>query len=98
MQKLNWGGGFSSGQILVLHSFIHTHTYLYCSVKGPLLCNNCEMGSYTRAVSGQRLGKHVPVARQLSSMPRCYKQGTSQLIVSSIWEAVKSGLELEAEE
>jgi hypothetical protein len=28
----------------------------------PLLCNKCEVGVYTRAVSGQRLGKHVPAA------------------------------------
>jgi hypothetical protein len=30
----------------------------------PLLCNDREMDGYIRAVSGQRLGKHVPVARQ----------------------------------
>jgi hypothetical protein len=30
----------------------------------PLLCNDREMGGYTRAVSGHRLGKHVPVAKQ----------------------------------
>jgi hypothetical protein len=29
-----------------------------------LLCNDSEMGGYTRAVSGRRIGKHVPVARQ----------------------------------
>jgi hypothetical protein len=29
-----------------------------------LLFNDREMGGYTRAVSGQRFGKHVPVARQ----------------------------------
>jgi hypothetical protein len=29
----------------------------------PLLCNGSEMGGYTRPVSGQRLGKHVPVAK-----------------------------------
>jgi hypothetical protein len=29
----------------------------------PLLCNDREMGGYTRAVSGQQLDKHVPVAR-----------------------------------
>jgi hypothetical protein len=29
-----------------------------------LLSNDHEMGGYTRAVSGKRLGKHVPVARQ----------------------------------
>jgi hypothetical protein len=31
----------------------------------PLLDNACKkMGGYTKAISGQRLGKHVPVARQ----------------------------------
>jgi hypothetical protein len=30
----------------------------------PLLCNVREMGGYTRPVSGQRLLKHVPIARQ----------------------------------
>jgi hypothetical protein len=30
----------------------------------PLLYNDSEVGGYTRAVSGQRLGKHVSVARQ----------------------------------
>jgi hypothetical protein len=30
----------------------------------PFLCNDREMVGYTRAVSGQRLGKPVPVARQ----------------------------------
>jgi hypothetical protein len=30
----------------------------------PLLCNDREMGGYTRAVSGQQLGKHVVVGRQ----------------------------------
>jgi hypothetical protein len=28
----------------------------------PLLSNDREMGAYTRAVSGQRLDKHVPTA------------------------------------
>jgi hypothetical protein len=28
----------------------------------PLLCNDREMGGCTRAVSEQRLGKHVPAA------------------------------------
>jgi hypothetical protein len=30
----------------------------------PLLCNDREMSGYTRAVSAQPLGKHVPVAMQ----------------------------------
>jgi hypothetical protein len=29
---------------------------------GPLLCNDREISTYTRAVSRQRLCKHVPVA------------------------------------
>jgi hypothetical protein len=43
------------------------------------------MGGYTRAVSGQRLGKHIPAASDMHatgtvfstwSVLRCYKQGT----------------------
>jgi hypothetical protein len=30
----------------------------------PLLCNDCEMDGYIRVVTGQRLGKHVPAAKQ----------------------------------
>jgi hypothetical protein len=30
----------------------------------PLLCNDREVGGYNRNVSGQRLGKHVPIAGQ----------------------------------
>jgi hypothetical protein len=30
----------------------------------PLLCNDHEMGGYTSPVPGQRLSKHVPIARQ----------------------------------
>jgi hypothetical protein len=30
----------------------------------PLLWNGCEMGGYTRPVSGQRLGEHIAVDRQ----------------------------------
>jgi hypothetical protein len=39
----------------------HKHTYILQRVE-PLLCNDCDMGGYTRAVSGQWLGKHVPSA------------------------------------
>jgi hypothetical protein len=53
----------------------------------PLLCNNREMGGYIRAVSGQRLGKHVTAATDTnatreelcflcSACRGCYKQGT----------------------
>jgi hypothetical protein len=34
------------------------------TVLEPFLCNGHEIGGYTKAVSGQRLVKHVPVARQ----------------------------------
>jgi hypothetical protein len=30
----------------------------------PLLCNDREISEYTRPISGQRVGKHVPIARQ----------------------------------
>jgi hypothetical protein len=46
------------------------HTQLKCIFNilqhvEPLLCNDLEMGGYTRAVSGQRLRKHVPAATNL---------------------------------
>jgi hypothetical protein len=67
-----------------------------------LLCNDPEMGGYTRVVSGQRLGKHVPAGTNpeatikkavfsMLSVPRCYKQGTRL-------ELVKRGLKPETEE
>jgi hypothetical protein len=30
----------------------------------PLLCNDLEIGGYTRAISGRRLGKYVPAATE----------------------------------
>jgi hypothetical protein len=58
------------------------------------------------AISGQRLGKHFPVATDESndriavfsiwSVLRCYKQGT-RLELSSVRESVKRGLEPEAQ-
>jgi hypothetical protein len=30
----------------------------------PLPCNDYEMGGYIRAVSGQPLSEHIPIARQ----------------------------------
>jgi hypothetical protein len=36
-----------------------------CTLRAvPLLCDHREIGKYTRPVSRQRLGKHVPVAWQ----------------------------------
>jgi hypothetical protein len=34
---------------------------------GPLLRNEREISIYTKAVSGQRLGKHVPAATDTSN-------------------------------
>jgi hypothetical protein len=67
---------------------------------GAVVCNDREMGVYTRAVSGQRYGKHVPAATDMRnnrtsfsvwSVLRCYKQGT-RLELSSVQEAVKRGI------
>jgi hypothetical protein len=60
------------------------------------------MGEYTTVVSGQRLGKHVPAAKDKKatteqlfsvwSVPRRYGQGI-WLELSSLRESVKKGLE-----
>jgi hypothetical protein len=80
----------------------HWETHTLVRVE-PLLCNDREIGGYTRAVSGQRLGKHVPTATDTKatreklfsmwSVSRCYKQGT-RLELSSVRESVKRRLEL----
>jgi hypothetical protein len=41
--------------------FVIVQPFIAVNVE-PLLCNDREMDGYTRAVSGQRLGKHVPAA------------------------------------
>jgi hypothetical protein len=66
------------------------------------------MGGYTRDISGQRLGKHVPAAIETSasieelfsmwSGPKCYKEGTRLDPVNYVQDLVKRGLEPEAEE
>jgi hypothetical protein len=38
----------------------------------PLLCNDREMGGYTRAVSGQRLNKQVPATIELLLGTGCF--------------------------
>jgi hypothetical protein len=43
----------------------------------PLLCNNCKVGGYTRAVPGQRLGKHV-----LRAM---YRRPTMQVLLETVF-------------
>jgi hypothetical protein len=52
----------------------------------PLLCNEREMGGYTRAVSGQRLGKHVPSARHEynngTAEERCFLRGPCRDVIS----------------
>jgi hypothetical protein len=35
-----------------------------CSGVVPLLCNDHEMGGYTRPLPGQRLGKHIHIPGQ----------------------------------
>jgi hypothetical protein len=46
-------------------SFLYIYIYIYILQRvHPLLCNDREMDRYTRAISGQRLRKHIPVARQ----------------------------------
>jgi hypothetical protein len=66
-------------------------------------------GRCTRAISGQRLGKHVPASADtnITIGELCFlrgpcrdviSKGQGQLIVSSIQESVKRGLEPEAEE
>jgi hypothetical protein len=39
-------------------------TAILLQVVQPLLRNGREIGGYTRGVSGQRLGKHVPIANK----------------------------------
>jgi hypothetical protein len=68
------------------------------------------MGGYTRAVSGQRLGKHIPAATNqhatiqvllgvsMWSMSRSYKEDTWGDQVCSVWESVKRTRGREAEE
>jgi hypothetical protein len=73
------------------------------SEKQPLLTN----GSETTSVSRSRLGKHVPAATDTHAtikvlletvfstryVPRSFKEDNWGNQVSSIWEAVKRGLE-----
>jgi hypothetical protein len=76
----------------------------------PLLCDDREIGKYTRAVSRQRLGKHVPAGKNRRaaieillgvstwSVPRSYLEGDCGDPVSSVRESVKRGLEPDADE
>jgi hypothetical protein len=70
------------------------------------------MGCYTRPVSRQRLGKHVPIAANrrailevflemefsIMSVPMSYKEDNGGHQVSSLPDSMKRGLEPEAEE
>jgi hypothetical protein len=65
------------------------------------------MGGYTRTVSGQRLGKHVPTAMNrraitevllemafsIRFVPTSYKEDNWGVQVSFVRESVKTGLE-----
>jgi hypothetical protein len=48
------------------------------------LCNDREMGGYTRAVSGQRLSKHVPAATDTKATTEefCFPCGPYRDIIS----------------
>jgi hypothetical protein len=50
----------------------------------PLLCNDCEMGGYTRATSGQRLSKHVPAATDANAKigELCFLCGPCRDVIS----------------
>jgi hypothetical protein len=74
-----------------------------------MLCNDREMDGYTSSVSRQRLGKHVPAAKDTIATIEelCFlcgpcrdviSKGQGQFVVSSVRESVKRGLEPEAEE
>jgi hypothetical protein len=72
----------------------HVCLVRYCKYEWTKqIVRSVGMGGYTRAISGQRLDKHVPATTDTKakigavfsmwSVPRCYKQGTS-LELSSI--------------
>jgi hypothetical protein len=80
--------------------YVYVFIYVLCLLwrVEPLLCNDREMGGYTRPVSGQRLSKHVPAATDTNannrravfsmwSVPRCYKHG-SRLVYSQFCTGV----------
>jgi hypothetical protein len=70
----------------------------------PLLCNDREMGGYTRTGYGQRHGRHVSTATDTNATieERCFvcgpcrdfiRKGQGYSLVSSVRESVKRGLE-----
>jgi hypothetical protein len=52
-----------------------------------LLCNDREIGGYTRPISGQRLGKHAPIARQqiLNNATVVLQQWKRDVFSTSSW-------------
>jgi hypothetical protein len=50
----------------------------------PLLCNNHDVGGYSRAVSWQRLGKHVPAATDTNATIEqlCFLCGPCRDVIS----------------
>jgi hypothetical protein len=63
----------------------------------PLLCHDREVGGYTRAVSGQRLGRHVPVARQKIRNNATVERNNGRAVFSmwSVPRCYKQGTRLE---
>jgi hypothetical protein len=51
----------------------------------PLPCHDCELGEYTTAVSGLRLGKHSPVARQQILNNNAIAERNNRRTVFSMW-------------
>jgi hypothetical protein len=93
------------------HNFIfpnrYTCLFIYLCILWrvePLLCNHCEMGGYTRAVSGQWLSKNVPAATDtnVTIEELCFlcgpcrdviSKGQGESLVSSVLVSVKRGPE-----
>jgi hypothetical protein len=63
-----------------------------------MLSNDREMDGNTRVVSGQRLGKHVPIARQkiLNNTKVGIQQRTTVFLMWSVPRCYKQGTSLES--
>jgi hypothetical protein len=60
------------------------YIYVYVVTCRSLLCNDREMDDYTRAVSGQGLGKYVPAALDTSATIEdlCFLCGPCRDVIS----------------
>jgi hypothetical protein len=64
----------------------------------PLLCNDREIGGYSRLLLGNGSVNTFPQQTDTNTTIDVISKGQCQLIVSSVRESVKRGLEPEAEE